>query len=195
MVYLQHQIGDMSATATSGGAFEIIFRQYYEGLCRYAALWIRDPDDCEEIVQNVFVRLWEKREQLSIDSSLKAYLYKSVYHAALNMIRHNQVKATYAHMKEQQEQHSELQSAQSLKALEQRIEKALETLPEQCRLIFSMSRFQELKYREIAEVLNISVKTVENQMGKALRLMRHNLADFLSLLPIIIHLLTQNGTW
>ncbi len=174
---------------STSNEFEFVFRQYYQGLCRYSGLWIKDADEAEEVVQNVFVRLWEKRESLNIETSLKSYLYKSVYHSALNHIKHKKVREHYLHMKEQEEPHSELQSTQSLKELEGRIETALLRLPEQCRLIFSMSRFQNLKYREIADVLNISVKTVENQMGKALRLMRHNLADFLSVLLIIVHFL------
>jgi RNA polymerase sigma-70 factor (ECF subfamily) len=78
-----------------------------------------------------------------------------------------------------------------LKELEKNIEKALMNLPEQCRLIFKMSRFEDLKYREIANVLNISPKTVENQMGKALRLMRENLADYLTIFFIIIYFFNQ----
>lgn len=185
---------EMTNTAITGqdgidskAEFEIIFRQYYEGLCRYARTWIQDSDESEEIVQNVFVKLWEKRDKIQIDTSLKSYLYKSVYHASLNLIKHKKVKEEYLHMNDRQEKHSEILSNHAIKELEGRIEKALLELPEQCRLIFSMSRFQELKYREIADILNISVKTVENQMGKALKLMRHNLADFLGLLLIIIH--------
>lgn len=194
IVSLHDRKEEMTNTAITGqygidskAEFEIIFKQYYEGLCRYARTWIQDSDESEEIVQNVFVKLWEKREKLQIDTSLKSYLYKSVYHASLNLIKHKKVKEEYLHMNDQQNKHSEILSNHALKELEGRIEKTLLELPEQCRLIFSMSRFQELKYREIAEVLNISVKTVENQMGKALKLMRHNLADFLSLLLIIIH--------
>lgn len=195
-IYLHAELKDMTNTAMKGqeaisanAEFEIVFRQYYEGLCRYAGLWIKDDDESEEIVQNVFVKLWEKRDGIRIDTSLKAYLYKSVYHASLNFIKHRKVREEYLHMKEKIEEHSEISQEHSLKELEGRIEKALLELPEQCRLIFSMSRFQELKYRDIAEILNISVKTVENQMGKALRLMRMNLADYLNIILIIIHFL------
>jgi RNA polymerase sigma-70 factor (ECF subfamily) len=154
-------------------------------------MWLNDPDESEEVVQLVFVKMWEKREKFEINTSLKSYLYKSVYHSALNAIKHQKVKEEYLHMKQSQIQDSEIQSTQSLKELESRIEKALNALPEQCRLIFSMSRFEDLKYREIADILNISIKTVENQMGKALRLMRHNLTDFLTLLIVIIHFIKK----
>jgi RNA polymerase sigma-70 factor (ECF subfamily) len=154
-------------------------------------MWLKDTDESEEIVQLVFVQLWEKREKIQISSSLKSYLYKSVYHSALNSLKHQKIKEEYVHMKQSEIQESELQSEQSLKELETRIEKALNTLPEQCKLIFSMSRFEELKYREIADILNISIKTVENQMGKALRLMRHNLSDFLTLLLLVIYFIKK----
>jgi RNA polymerase sigma-70 factor (ECF subfamily) len=154
-------------------------------------MWLKDTDESEEIVQLVFVQLWEKREKIHISTSLKSYLYKSVYHSALNTIKHQKIKEEYLHMKQSQIQENEIQSNQSLKELETRIEKALNTLPEQCKLIFSMSRFEDLKYREIADVLNISIKTVENQMGKALKLMRHNLSDFLTILLVIIYFIKK----
>lgn len=167
--------------------FEVVFREYYASLCRYASMWMRDADEAEEIVQAVFVRLWEKQQQISIDTSLKSYLYRSVYHESLNTIRKTKVREQYLHMNKQEEEVSHPEDRASVKDLQGRIEEALGQLPEQCGLIFRMSRFQDLKYREIADILNISVKTVENQMGKALKLMRHNLADFLTVLLIIIH--------
>lgn len=176
---------------TSKEEFEIVFRTYYQNLCRYANMWTSNSDESEEIVQSVFVKLWEKKDVIKVDTSVKSYLFKAVYHSSLNAIKHKKVKEQYAQMKEHQELHSEMQSNISLKELEKRVEIALSELPDQCRLIFKMSRFQELKYREIAEVLNLSVKTVENQMGKALKLMRHNLADFLSVLLIIVHFLNN----
>ena len=89
-------------------------------------------------------------------------------------------------MQQQNEQVQQPLEHSSAKELQQKIEKAIQRLPEQCRLVFKMSRYEELKYREIASVLNISIKTVENQMGKALKLMRENLADYLTLLFIMI---------
>jgi RNA polymerase sigma-70 factor (ECF subfamily) len=172
--------------------YEWIFRQYYQNLCNYAHTWLKDMDASEEVVQSVFVRLWEKKELLSIDTSIKSYLYKAVYHASLNEIRHRKIKEQYIHMqKEEEVSGPDINSG--AKELEGKIEKALLTLPEQCRLIFRMSRFEELKYREIAAVLNISIKTVENQMGKALRLMRENLSDYLTIILVIIHFITNRS--
>lgn len=172
---------------TGRAEYEIIFRQYYQSLCFYANTWLKDMDAAEEVVQNTFVKLWEKRESLKPEVSLKAYLYKAVYNASLNEIKHQKVKDKYINMQNQEEPTDHIRQEQSLKDLERRIKESLERLPEQCRLVFQLSRFENLKYREIAEVLNISVKTVENHMGKALRLMRQNLADYLVVTIIIIH--------
>lgn len=166
--------------------YELLFRQYYKGLCRYALNWLNDIAEAEEIVQNVFVKLWEKRQNIIMDISVKSYLYKAVYNASLNELKHQKVKSQFAIMQQQNEQVQQPLEQSSAKELQQKIEKAIQRLPEQCRLVFKMSRYEELKYREIASVLNISIKTVENQMGKALKLMRENLADYLTLLFIMI---------
>ncbi len=171
--------------------YEIIFRQYYQGLCNYANMFLKDLDNAEEIVQNVFVKLWEKKDEINLDISLKSYLYKAVYNASLNEIKHQKIKENYVYMQTNTESTIEPLSLHNLKELEKNIEKALNNLPEQCRLIFKMSRFEDLKYREIANVLNISPKTVENQMGKALRMMRENLSDYLTILFIIIYFFNQ----
>lgn len=184
-------MGNTALNTLDAHEYEIVFRQYYESLCHYANMWMKDMDAAEEIVQNTFVRLWEKKASLKIESSLKSYLYKSVYHAALNEIKHQNVKNKYINMQHSEEPIHEMRSDAQVKDLEQRIDAALQKLPEQCRLIFQMSRFRELKYREIAEVLNISVKTVENQMGKALKIMRTNLSDYLSILLLVLNILLQ----
>ncbi|MES2616788.1 MAG: RNA polymerase sigma-70 factor [Bacteroidota bacterium] len=182
---------DISLNIQAENDYELIFRQYYRGLCNYANVLLRDMDNAEETVQNVFVKLWEKRDEMAIDSSVKSYLYKAVYNAALNEIKHQKVKQNYSQMEARNEPVVEPILNSNLKELEKNIEKALHQLPEQCRLIFRMSRFEELKYREIANVLNISIKTVENQMGKALRLMRENLSDYLTILFIIFNFLNK----
>lgn len=171
--------------------YEFIFRQYYQGLCNYANMFLKDMDNAEEIVQQVFVKLWEKREQTVIEGSVKSYLYKSVYNTSMNELKHRKIKENYLQMQSTNEHIEHPLSESNLKELERNIEKALLNLPEQCRLIFKMSRFEDLKYREIADVLNISPKTVENQMGKALRLMRENLSDYLTIFFIIIHSLNN----
>jgi RNA polymerase sigma-70 factor (ECF subfamily) len=98
-------------------------------------------------------------------------------------------------MQSTEEPISEMSSESQVRELERKIEDAIQKLPEQCGIIFRMSRFRQLKYKEIADILGISVKTVENQMGKALKLMRMNLADYLGAILIVIHILIENFPW
>jgi RNA polymerase sigma-70 factor (ECF subfamily) len=137
----------------------------------------------------LFLKIWEKKDQLHIETSLQAYLYKSVYFQSLNYIKHLKVrnehqKHTVFQMKQSQAEQAGQQL--DLKLLESRFRKALSDLPEQCRTVFQLSRFEELKYREIAGRLGISEKTVEHHMGKALRVLRTKLADFLVLLLLLL---------
>jgi RNA polymerase sigma-70 factor (ECF subfamily) len=134
----------------------------------------------EEMVQNVFCRLWEKSDQIEIRESVSGYLYRSVYHESLNYLKHLKVRDAYqTYAVNQMENTNNTSHNLELKELEDRLEVALKELPEKCRTIFQMSRFEELKYQEIADRLELPVKTVENQMGKALRLLRMKLVDFL----------------
>lgn len=161
-------------------AFEKVFREYFKGLHAYAATIIRDEAQAEEIVQQVFVRLWEKDGLKNIRDSVASYLYRSVYNDSLNYLKHLKVRAahqSYVQHRGDSDNHSEEQV--SYKELQRRLDTAINELPEQCRTIFQLSRFEELKYKEIADRLGISVKTVENQMGKALRVLRQKLADYL----------------
>lgn len=162
-------------------SFEALFKQHYKPLHAYAAVILKDEGDAEEIVQQLFLKFWEKRELLVVQTSLKAYLYKCVYHDSLNFLKHQKVKSKYEDFIQHRMNTTYATGVDRLELteLQGQINLALNDLPEQCRTIFQMSRFEELKYREIAEALDISIKTVENQMGKALRIMRIKLADFL----------------
>src|SRR5690606_11564606 len=151
--------------------------------------FLRDVEDAEEVVQSTFLLVWEKRETLEIRTSAKSYLYAMVRNACLNVLKHQKIRQRH----EAEEKALGERSRDSLhetvagKELEYRIQEAVEQLPEQCRMVFKLSRFEELKYSEIAEQLNISVKTVENHMGKALRVMREQLKDFLPIVFIILN--------
>ncbi len=170
-------------------AFERAFKEHFKALHAYAFTIIRDEENAEEIVQNVFFKLWEKKEQMEGITSLKAYLYKATYNDSLNFLKHNKVRAAYeTYAKATNSDRNDAVDTLSTKELQAKIDKALNELPEQCRTIFQMSRFEELKYREIADQLGLSVKTVENQMGKALKVLREKLADCLPLLFILIFL-------
>ncbi len=141
----------------------------------------------EEMVQNVFFKLWKNRETIDVQTSLTAYLYRSVYNESLNHIRHRKVKDEYRAHAARTGGHTD-DAADSLKhkELREQLHKAMNELPEQCRVIFQMSRFEELRYMEIAGRLGISVKTVENQMGKALRILREKLSAFLPSLFLLL---------
>ena len=170
-------------------AFEMLFRTYYQPLCNYAFTFVQDRDEAEEIVQSTFLNIWEKRENLSIHTGVKPYLYAMVRNACLNVLKHEKIKQQHATMEMAIAERSIESVASTVIAseLEAKIHDAMDHLPEQCRLIFKLSRFEDLKYAEIAEQLNISIKTVENQMGKALRIMRDQLRDYLPLLIVIMN--------
>jgi RNA polymerase sigma-70 factor (ECF subfamily) len=174
-----------SLAPTGEAAFEHLFKMHFRGLHAYAITILKDEMMGEEIVQNVFYKFWEKREQLEIESSPKAYLYKAVYHDCLNYIKHKKVKSAHAmHVVRQSNDQVENASGKLLQGeLKDHIHAAMNELPEQCRTIFQMSRFEGLKYQEIAGEMGLSVKTIENQMGKALKLLRIKLVEFL---PIFI---------
>lgn len=171
----------------SESAFEMLFRTYYRPLCQYAYSFLNDRDEAEEVVQSAFINIWDKRAQVEIQSSVKAYLYRVVRNSCLNVIKHEKVKQQHvAHeMVHAEAVHEGVSQSVISSELEERIAIAMKALPEQCRLVFQLSRFEELKYAEIAEQLNISVKTVENQIGKALKIMREQLKDYLPVFLIL----------
>lgn len=169
-------------------AFETVFKIHYKGLHAYACTILNDSAVAEEVVQNIFYKLWERSETLSISVSIAAYLYRAVNNESLNHIKHMKVRAQHQVFIRHRTSGNMDTAAKSfqLKELENALRSALNDLPEQCRTIFQLSRFEELRYREIADQLGLSVKTVENQMGKALKLLRTRLADFLILIWIIL---------
>jgi RNA polymerase sigma-70 factor (family 1) len=162
-------------------AFELMFNTYYQSLCNYACSMLKDIDEAEEVVQNTFFNIWNKREVLQISTSFKSYVYRAVQNDCLNKIKHGKVRSVYAADYKSSMSNGYADSAQVLDAKElgKQINEALDSLPEQCGIVFKLSRFENLKYSEIAEQLEISVKTVENHMGKALKLMRSQLKDYL----------------
>jgi RNA polymerase sigma-70 factor (ECF subfamily) len=169
-------------------AFEMIFREHYQALCRYANSFLQDRDEAEEVVQSSFLAIWEKRNTIFITSSLKSYLYRAVRNSCLNVIKHEKIKQVHVdhEMKVLSPADENTSDAVLSNELEKQIYIAMQALPEQCRLVFKMSRFEELKYQEIADQLNISVKTVENQIGKALKIMREQLQEYLPVIALLM---------
>jgi RNA polymerase sigma-70 factor (ECF subfamily) len=170
--------------------FEMVFRQYYQVLCGYAYRYLQDLDQSEEIVQEFFFKLWKKRAQFIIAGSIEAYLFRSIRNASFNALKHQKIRESYKRSNEQLRKHIEGNPGDPLVALELqlKIDASVEKLPEQRKLVFKMSRYEGLKYREIAEKLGISVKTVEVQMGKALKYLRSELADYLPVLLMVLYL-------
>lgn len=168
-------------------AFEEVFNTYYQLLCNYACSMLKDIDEAEEVVQNMFFNIWSKRESLQVNTSIKSYIYRATHNDCLNKIKHGKVRNVYAQDYKSSMSIQDHDSAQVLQAKElgNTINKAIDSLPEQCGLVFKLSRFENLKYQEIADRLSISVKTVENHMGKALKILRTELKDYLH---IIIYL-------
>jgi len=145
-------------------AFERLFKLHYENLCLFAHKYLQDQGATEDLVQEIFIKIWDKADQIDLQTKIRPYLYSSVRNACLNQIKHEKVKQEYASSKLSSFTHEHSDSMEVLE-LEDRIAAAIESLPEKCREIFELSRFEGKKYAEIAEELNISVKTVENQMG------------------------------
>ncbi|GAB2581984.1 RNA polymerase sigma-70 factor [Spirosoma areae] len=166
--------------------FETVFRQFYAPLCQYGRSIVKDEDEAEEAVQAVFLTLWERRDSLLITTSLKAYLYRSVHNRCLNRLKQVAIQADHREQAALEMYASDTSSAQAVLTdeLAERLHTTIARLPEQCRRIFEMSRFDELRYQEIADQLGLSIKTVENQIGKALRILRTELSDYLPLLLI-----------
>lgn len=184
---------EINRNAISEQEFEQVFKSHFKALHAYACTILKEEAMAEEVVQQVFFKLWEKKDQVEITQSLKAYLYRSVYNECLNYLKHQKVKQTHkSHTVYTTQEGAENVSGRlQAKELEGKIAEALNQLPEQCRTIFQMSRFEELKYREIADRLNLSVKTIENQMGKALKIMRMQLIEYLP--SLIIALISAAG--
>jgi len=170
-------------------AFELLFRKYYVRLCSFANKFLNDPEEAREIVQHLFAKIWENRDEIDPEDCLKAYLFKIAHNLSINRLRRKKVELKYTEVLklvyiEQQEDsvHESLLSRE----LEEHIALSIEKLPVKCRRVFELSRIEGLKYREIADTLNISVKTVEAQMSKAIRSLRIELSDYLVLLFIAL---------
>jgi len=178
---LQDIISQRRIVKSDINEFEKLFRAYYEPLCRYAYQLVRDLDAAEEIVQEFFYNYWKNRETLEVKISLKAYLYRSIRNNSLRYLEH--LSVTRKHAKEVMAVETELDTISTSDELELNelnaiVDRTLSELPERCSRIFRLSRFEGLKYQEIAELLCISVKTVEADMGKALQHFRKNLKHY-----------------
>jgi RNA polymerase sigma-70 factor (ECF subfamily) len=165
-------------------SFEKLFRSFFPPLMVFAKKILVDEDDAREVVQQVFISVWEKRQEIDLSTSLKTYLFTSVHNRSLNVIR-DRKKFSSADVPDLTGEWDVSSVIESME-LEERIMEVVSSLPEKCREVFKLNRFDGLKYSEIAEHLNISVKTVENQMSKALRILREKLSKYMTILVWLI---------
>ncbi len=172
-------------------AFSQLFDKFYTPLCFFANKYVADIDLSRSLVQQFFVDLWIKREKLNIHSSLQSYLFHSVKNRCIDYLR------------KQKENNPVSKSSEDINPtpfrdlveeaeLEDKINKAINQLPERCREIFTLCRFENMKYAEIAKKLNISIKTVEMQMGIALKRIREKLSDY-QIINILIFLYSKKN--
>ena len=165
-------------------ALDTLFRSHYTYLCQVVFRMIGDRNLAEDLVQEVFYELWRKRSQLNIRQSIRAYLKRSAVNRTLNYIRDQKLVVDDESSMPLDLATPEAGVEQQLEAeeLQQEINLAISELPERCRIVFSLSRFEHLSNQQIADQLGISIKTVENQMTKALRYLREKLSPYIGLI-------------
>ena len=171
----------------SNEAFEIIFKTYFSVLTKYAMTFVNTLQEAEDLVEDCFLWIWHKKESITIDSSLRAYLFTLVKHKCLDLKKKEQIKIKYKNQileTHKFDDHHEKPSTLLVKELDEQINDEINKLPNQCRRIFKMNRFEGLKYKEIAEKLDISIATVKTQMSLALTKLKKAFRDYLPLLCI-----------
>ena len=163
-------------------AFELLFKMYYPTLCSFSNKYLINPEEAKDVVQDVFLKLWENRDEIDTKESLKAYLFRITANNSIDRLRRRKVKTKYDEILKlvyldnyEPSPHNSLLERE----LSEYIGLALSKIPPQCRRVFDLSRIEGLKYNEIAKYLKISIKTVESHMSKALTLIRTELRGYL----------------
>lgn len=176
--------------------FRNIFNEYYKPLCHLSLHYLEDEDESKGVVQEAFVKLWDIRNELNPDSNLRNFLFTLVKNNCLNLLKRRQILLKHHEKIRWLETHYHYESLNRMdegylefNELKDKIDQAILNLPEHCRLVFEMSRFEELKNREIAERLGVSQKTVEAHLTKALKILRNELKDYLPLIAIMTMIL------
>lgn len=176
MSFLKKITSTENSSVLNESSYEELFRKWYTPLCKMIFRILKDKGLTEDTVQEIFIKLWEKRNDLKVETSLKSYLYRAAINTAFNILEKNKryPKLSLEDMTSEVAI-SSVEGEIHAQELERKINETLMILPEACREIFILSRHEGLSYKEIAETLGISIKTVENQMGKALRVFREKL--------------------
>ncbi|MFV0417632.1 MAG: RNA polymerase sigma-70 factor [Dysgonomonas sp.] len=166
-------------------SYSILFQTYYKDLVLFAGSIIQDRATCEDIVQNIFLKLWNERDTLTIETSLKSYLIRATRNSCIDHIRHRKIVDTYIneffsvnnnYTTEEYILHSDLYN---------HLQEAISRLPEKPREAFILSRFKDMKYKDIAKKLNVAERTIEDRISKALSQLRIELKDFLLFLYLL----------
>ncbi len=158
----------------SRSQFEALFRSEYKGMLYFAIRYVKEEEAAKEIVQEAFINLWEKRESIDPLREVKSYLSASVRNRCLNHLRDNKrfngklLSLGGLLPMPSNDEHNQME----FRELSLQIKHAIDELPEKCREVFRLNRFEQMKYQQIADHLQISIKTVETQMSKALAHMR-----------------------
>jgi RNA polymerase sigma-70 factor (family 1) len=169
------------ATFSAGNLdnFEALFKHFYAPLVVYACKYVGEIDIAREIVQDFFVRLYEKRKTITIDTSIKSYLYRSVCNCCINYIKQRNIQDKHLkYIDMEKEDEGNLENEINRVELQQQIFEAIDSLPARCGIIFKMNRLEGMKNEEIAQKLNLSKRTVETQISKALKILRKKLSGY-----------------
>lgn len=167
-------------------AFKKLFTDFFAPLCVYAQRYVENRNISEDIVQDVFFSIWKNRKNLDIRTSTRNFLITSVKNSCIDSLRRKEVESRYMAVQADNMNEADTEDLYAISELEEAINKALEKLPDKIRLVFEMSRFQELTYAEIAQKQDISVKTVEAYMTKALKQLRVELKDYLPFILLFL---------
>ena len=177
-------------------SFRNIFREFYQPLCHLSQHYLEDEDEAKGVVQDAFVKLWEIRNELNPDSNLRNFLFTLVKNSCLNLLNRRKILLKHHEKIRWMEMHYQYESLVRLgddylefNELKEKIDQAIRNLPEHCRIVFEMSRFEDLKNREIADKLGVSQKTVEAHLTKALKILRYDLKDYLPIIAVITKIL------
>ncbi len=167
-------------------AFECLFKEHYYHLSRFAWRYVKSKAIAEELVQEVFANIWENRRSWSPSGPIRGYLYQAVKHRALDHLKHEEVRQEYdpKWMKNKENPTIDFEDSRRKQQLKQAINKEIEALPSRSKMTYKLHRYDGLTYREIAEVMDVSVKTVESQMTRTLKRLRKRLSYLLPFLLV-----------